>query len=552
VRRDGVRRAPAAEGGVSQLDLPQLSLQRYFDLLKRRRWRVIPVSLLGLVLGGLIAFFIPRYFVADAVLTYQSPLSEVSSAATEDPFVAEVDSARITIPLAIKDTIKQLGWPESAASNPYDLGQNLRLIEDRLKIDDANPGKGRSFAKIKVTYRDRDGLRAAAFVNTLVETWKNQSIANLKARAENAKASATQRYNELHAQYDSYLDQRWQLERTYEIEPKVAIEVQAARYSERLQFEQQREREFAELLTAIDDLQRQVAAAEAQLALLEPRIPAELGLGKEAVGKNPAAAGLLAEIEYQERAAANLRPGTTDRAAVDAHLERLRGMLTKLVGADVADPSGMVPNPAYLAQLAALELLRRDLQRNEGAAKVLQQQITAGKQKMLRLAEGHREYARLQKALEDTEKSHDAAFAKLQAANDMLARLNNQAPVRIEAEAKAPPRPTEPNILLVALIGCVLGLGLAIGLILLLDVLQGSFKTIDDVERGLPVPVLGGISHLETDADRTTAVRSRRRVTLVTALFVMLVSGVVLLFYWDPTRLPPLVRDLLAMVLGAT
>lgn len=537
---------------MSQLDLPQVSLQRYFDLLKRRRWRVIPVSLLGLVLGGLIAFFIPRYFVADAVLTYQAPLSEASAVATEDPFVAEVDSARITIPLAIKETIKLLGWPESTASNPYDLGQNLREIEGRLKVDDANPGKGRSFAKIKVTYRDRDGLRAAAFVNTLVETWKNQSIANLKARAENAKASATQRYNELHAQYMSYLDQRLQLERTYEIDPTVSIELQAAKFSERLQFEQQRERELAEVLVAVDDLQRQVANAEALLALLEPRIAPELGIGKEAIGNNPKAAALLAEIEYHERSAVNLRPGTSDRAAAEAHLGRLRGMLTRLVGADLSDPSGLVPNPAFLAQSEALEVLRRELQKNEGAAKVLRQQIEAGKEKRLRLAEGQREYSRLQKALEDTKKGDEAAFAKLQAANDMLARLNNQAPVRIESEAKPPPRPTEPNILLVALIGCVLGLGLAIGLILALDVLQGSFKTLDDVERGLPVPVLGGISHLETEADRVAAVSSRRRVTVVTALLVMLVSGVVLLFYWDPTRLPPLVRDLLAMVLGAT
>ncbi|MBP8299614.1 MAG: hypothetical protein KA020_04560 [Planctomycetes bacterium] len=105
--------------------------------------------------------------------------------------------------------------------------------------------------------------------------------------------------------------------------------------------------------------------------------------------------------------------------------------------------------------------------------------------------------------------------------------------------------------MVVALIGCVLGLGLAISLILLLDVMQGSFKTLDDVERGLAVPVLGGVSHLETVEERLHAVRSRRRVTLVSAAFVVLLSGVVILFYWDPTRLPSFVRDLLAMVLGA-
>ena len=46
---------------MTQVDMPQLSLSRYVDLVKRRRWQVVPVSLLGLLIGGLVAFFIPRF-----------------------------------------------------------------------------------------------------------------------------------------------------------------------------------------------------------------------------------------------------------------------------------------------------------------------------------------------------------------------------------------------------------------------------------------------------------------------------------------------------------
>ena len=53
---------------MTQVDLPQMSLQRYVDLVRRRRWQLVPVSLFGLVIGGLIAFFIPRYFVARTLL----------------------------------------------------------------------------------------------------------------------------------------------------------------------------------------------------------------------------------------------------------------------------------------------------------------------------------------------------------------------------------------------------------------------------------------------------------------------------------------------------
>ena len=41
---------------MTQVELPQLSLQRYVDLVRRRRWQLVPVSLLGLIIGGLIAF----------------------------------------------------------------------------------------------------------------------------------------------------------------------------------------------------------------------------------------------------------------------------------------------------------------------------------------------------------------------------------------------------------------------------------------------------------------------------------------------------------------
>ena len=55
---------------MTQIELPQLSLQRYVDLVRRRRWQVVPVSILGLIIGGLIAFFIPRMFVAETLLVH--------------------------------------------------------------------------------------------------------------------------------------------------------------------------------------------------------------------------------------------------------------------------------------------------------------------------------------------------------------------------------------------------------------------------------------------------------------------------------------------------
>jgi hypothetical protein len=86
-------------------------------------------------------------------------------------------------------------------------------------------------------------------------------------------------------------------------------------------------------------------------------------------------------------------------------------------------------------------------------------------------------------------------------------------------------------------------------LILLFDFLQGSFKSLEDVERGLGVPVLGGVSHLETEMERVVAQRSRRRVSLVAAAALLMVTAIVTIFYLDPNRLPTVVRDILRVLL---
>ncbi|MBL8724728.1 MAG: hypothetical protein JNK49_11815 [Planctomycetes bacterium] len=547
-----------SQGGI-QLEVPQISLRRYFDLLKRRRWRVIPVSLLGLLVGGIIAFFIPRYYVADAVVTYQTPLADTVAAANEDPFAAEVDAAKITIPLAIGATVKQLGWPEGAVVDRYELGQNLRVIEGRLRIDDSNPGKGRTFARLQVTFRDRDGLRAAAFVNALVETWKKQRTEAVRTAAEAARASATQRYTELQQQCEGYLQRRTQLAQAHGIDPLVDITAQTASFNARLQAQQKRADELSALRIAVQGQELELATLEEQRQATPPRAAPDAAADADTLAKVPGAKELTALVEAEKLKLQVHKPGTRLHQLATDELARLQERLQKVMaaaggapGAEGPDADGLVASPKYRDLVAKQEQLRLDLEKNRAAVALLTKEVAAEAERFERLAAGHQEYAKLGQALDDATKTREAAWKRLEDANARLVRLQNQPPIRTETRADPPPRPTEPNILLVALLGCALGLGAAIALILLFDMLQGTFKTLDDVERAIPVPVLGGISHLETAEERAAAQQQRTRVGLVTAAFVVLLVGVVVVFYWDPTRLPVFVRDLLAMVLGAT
>ena len=106
---------------MTQVELPQLSLQRYVDLVKRRRWQLVPVSLLGLLVGGLVAFFIPRFFVAETLLEHQQVPTGADD--PENPFRAVVDTAKSTIPLAAGEVIDELKWPEVVELDDFERGQ---------------------------------------------------------------------------------------------------------------------------------------------------------------------------------------------------------------------------------------------------------------------------------------------------------------------------------------------------------------------------------------------------------------------------------------------
>ncbi|MBL8753304.1 MAG: hypothetical protein JNK15_08395, partial [Planctomycetes bacterium] len=190
---------------MTDVELPQLSLQRYVELVKRRRWQLLPVSLVGLLVGGLVAFFIPRYYVAETLLEHQPLPGQPVDAREEDPFKSIVDSARTTIPLAVAETLEALKVPVYLAAGSYERTQIVKEFEDSVRAQDQNGEKGRQYALIRVTYKDRDGARAAPFLNTLVDVWTKKRIGQLREQVQQAERAARERELALNTAYETGL-----------------------------------------------------------------------------------------------------------------------------------------------------------------------------------------------------------------------------------------------------------------------------------------------------------------------------------------------------------
>jgi capsular polysaccharide biosynthesis protein len=538
---------------MTQVEVPQISLQRYFDLLKRRRWQVIPVSLLGLLVGGLVAVFIPRYYVADTLLVHEKVPGQADPRNPEDPFRAIVETAKLTIPLAVGETMVALKWPEGLVTDASQRTQNERAVRYRLFVDDGNRGNTkRDYAQITVQYRDQDAQRAASFLNTLVATWIDKRLRELRAPAEADLKDATERVTNLRNLSERYTEEKKQIAVLYEID--ASLQEPLLQYT--LQQEQQRLK--AELRTKVERAERELESVKRQLQLdrdlqlrTEARVVPDARLLLAEVKDSPEGKKALLLLDRYEEILRNFRPGSMQHKQATRGIEEQRQKLQELVGTSKVDADGMVPNPEYVVLLARIEQAERQRLTLQTEFDTLATQLAAETSRVERRAIGFSEFEQKRAQCETAKTDLESAIEDLRKATAVIASLGKQQTVTQVGIAQPPPRPTEPNILVVALLGCVLGLGVAIGLILLLDIVQGTFKTLDDVERAVPVPVLGGMSHLETDAEREEGVRRRRRVSVTAAAFVTLVVVVVTIFYVDPTRLPPVVRDLLAMLLGS-
>lgn len=534
---------------MSQMDLPQVSLQRYVDLVKRRRWQLIPISLLGLFVGGLVALLIPRFYVAETLLVHQPiPGEELRG---EDPFGVIVASAKLSIPLSARKAAEQLKWEETQVLDPHQRTQFDKELMSRILAIDSNPEQKRQFAQIRVFFRDRDGKRAASFLNTLVAVWIKSRVEDLRKPVEERRRQAKTSFDNWTHTVDKLREDKRTLEQRHNIDPTIDLAARRLASQARQLFARDQAQKLAELAGALLGLERLVAELTDRLATLPARVPPAVAQLVDQAKGNPRAAAMLLRIELKrQEVESTWTPGTKEHKRAKETLEKWETLLRDLLAPTELGGDGLVPNPEHEA--LAKELAKKTLERDVAKKQVenLRQAVEAERQRVEDLMAAWPTYETKIDELAEAEAARKTARTELDRAEELLNKLDSKPPVNVPdgAAATVPPRPTDPSIWLVALVGCVLGLGAAIGLILLLDVLQGTFKTIEDVERALPVPVLGGMSHLETEEERRDLQKSRRRNSLIGLALLVLGGAVLLIYLVNPSALPSFVRDALAFL----
>ncbi|MEO0481446.1 MAG: hypothetical protein AAF196_18400 [Planctomycetota bacterium] len=532
---------------ANQLEMPPISFARYLDLLKRRRWQVIPATIGGLLIGTLVAFVIPRYYVAKTTIAYKGIPFDRDSEEEDDEFTGVFSFANESIPdNFVEPALIQLGR----------IGPGTSVEERRPIIEAAQgqidvavfTGARDNWPRVVIEYKDEDGNLSAAFTNAIAQVWIESIVADLSASARAELDDANTDVEAAKNVVDGLITQRTGLFQRFGLalfqpSPTDRPGIQG------LQLDQNIQLAIGDISTwdlELLDTQNEIRQLRARLDGVDQFLPIDARGSDVPESVRIAIATATRNAELARAAAGNFRPGTAmhagaERIAIqaEAKLREVVETLTSATGTNLQRP-----NPRFKDLQRELELaeskeiqLEAKIARRERDRDALIEQRSQLPQQIL-------EITRVNLALDTAEED----LSEKQTLRDRLQRQVDQITDRqlfARNRAVVPPAPTDPNIVIVALTGSIVGLAAAIGLVLLIDFLRSTFKTVDDVSYAIQVPILGSMAYLETAEVREAQFRTRRNVALVAGTFFALLAGVVLVYLVAPTRLPTTVADFL-------
>lgn len=537
----------------NSFEVPPVSFARYLELLKRRRWQVLPASAGGLLIGFLVAFLIPRYYVTDAKVRYTGVLFDDNSRTEDDELAQFVAIADQEMTRYVEPTMQKLGLlgsrePRTDSEVRARRGK-IDSFKDRVETV-VDSGQGREYPLITIVFRDTDGTLCKAFVDDLAKQWIQAQLDTLSTENQLELDTENERVEERRKYKDSLVGQRNALLTAHNVDldgvttgvTRIGLEREIA----------EAQAELDRILSAQAEAEGDVEVARVRLQKTPERIPVKAQDADIDPQIKQAIAVANKAVEQLEVRLTNTEPTSRFYSSVQDALAKAKERREQLIAA--ALPEGVQEiskeNPKFdenqtlltAAQTRYDTLLKQEKIQIDAIDRLKSRVVVLGRVrgKLENLDTRIEEATELLREQQLTQREHQRTAAQIR--NRSLFRF---------VPAEIPATPTDPNIVVVALTGSLVGLLAAIGLVLLIDVVRSTFKTLEDVEFSLPVPVLGSMAHIETTEERRAQVRSRTKIALVSGAFLVLIVAVLSIYFVAPTRLPTAVVDLLDNVIGA-
>jgi polysaccharide biosynthesis transport protein len=559
------------------------SLADYFQAARRRR---IPALILG---GAVLAIALaaavlwpPTYRSIGTILIEQQevPSDLVRSSVTSyaDQRIQMISQRVMTSENLMRIIDRYQLYPQQRRKEPREVLLN-RMREDiamsMISADVVDPRMGRpvkATIAFAVSYDNRSPVLAAKVANEIATLYLNE---NLQSRRQSADDTATF----LTAEGDRLSRQIDELEGKLSVFKEQNVNNLPELSQLNMQMMNRAEEEMRETESRVRSLDQQILYLDGQLAQLTPasqiytetgqrilspadrlktlkseyvrasaiyapthpdilRMKREIaGLERE-VGRVDTANDLARQLSEAQGQLATAR----ERYAADhpdvQKLERLIASLESIMRtapqtSEVmrADPD----NPAYIQVSAQREAAINDRNSLEKKSTALRARIENYEKLLAASPEVSREYSAIARELENAQLKYREVRQK-----QMEATLSKN----LETERKgerftlieppmAPDEPVSPPRAAIVVLGLMLSLGAAVGLIVLLESVDNSIHSRRDIEALVSVPPLAVLPWIETPAERSGKVRVRR-LSLASAAASVVVAVTMAHFLYRP------------------
>ena len=492
-------------------------LKKYLDLLLFR-WRLIAFCLLLALAGGLAVYLqLPKVYGSFALLSFERQQVNPARMAPEKQNSRLQDTVATLSQMVLSRTnleevIKQFDlYPEMRRELPIE--DVIEKMRQKIKVDLSK--RGDTFT---VSFEGHDPVTVQKVTNALAAKFIEE---NLKYREE--RASETSRYTEDELNMaKAVLDRKEQAMRDYKL--KYYNEMPQQRQANLTRLSALHD-QYQAVQDSIQDLERTRVMAQEQIALRK-QLGAALAGEKSETLSSSRQGPQLDPVERLRRLRLYLKDIQSRYTEKHPEVRRTRQMIARLekeiAAAGKADGQG--GSAAALAvdpELRQLQLQIKEVDLNIRKLKKEQEKIKTEISRYEKWIEAapvrEAEWNALTRDYDELRRHYDYLVAQnLQARSvEHLERKQKGSKFKVVDPARRPEKPIKPNFkkMFALLIG--LGGGLGVGLTMMLDFIDTSFKDPEEVEMVLGLPVIATIPCIELEEEQ----RKNRLRTIASGLF---------------------------------
>ncbi|MCM0593362.1 MAG: polysaccharide biosynthesis tyrosine autokinase [Gloeotrichia echinulata DEX184] len=467
-----------------------LNFQQYWLILKRR-WLVTSVvisSVFGVT--ALVTFSQKPVYESDGKLLFnkQSGVSSLTSLTAKvgelggltnlsNPVDTEAEVIR-SYPI-INKTITSLNLKDKK-------GKPLTM-EGFLKILKLKTIRGTDV--MQLSYRSTDQEEAAAVVNTVMKYYLDSNVRTNRSEARAAREFLSKQIPEVEKRVTQA---EMAVRRFKEKNRVIALEVEAKVGVEGLK----------DLVEAITKAQAELAAANTRSVALqnEIKLNTQQAVELSTLSQSPGVQQVLTEYQkvQDELAVARTRYTDDNPAIVNLVLKeaalktQLEGRVAQTIGNSESQPEQNL-QIGELKQALSENLVKAEVERLALANQVaeLRKAFTINKRRLESLPRLEQQQLQLQRQLQVARITYEQLLKQLQEVE--VVENQNVGNARVISEGLVPEKPVSPVIPLNLALGGFLGILLGAGTALILEAMDNSLKTIEEVKRLLGYPLLGTI-----------------------------------------------------------